>query len=649
MAEAAARPSAHPSESELLRKIVEGVEAETGDSFFRALVRHLAQALDVPYAFVSELTRGGTYFRSLALWARGRLGENFEIPLEGTPCEAVLKGEICFHPNRLQELFPADRGLVDWGVVSYGGVPMLDSSGRVVGHLAFFHTRPLEDEVRALSVMRIFARRTVAEIERQRAERALRDSEQRLACILDTANDAVLSFDSEGRLQLFNRAAERIFRRSAEAVLGTPVFRFTTDEARASLEASLRQLDGDPASQAFTGEAEGLLARRADGTLFPFEASVSRSEAAGRPLYTVILRDIEERKRRAQEHARLLRQNEYLREEIASVHNFEEIVGQSPAWRRVLDDVALVAGTDATVLITGETGTGKELVARAVHANSRRSGRPLVKVNCASLPPGLVESELFGHEKGAFTGATERRIGRFELAHGGTLFLDEIGELPADVQSKLLRALQERELERVGGSRTIRVDVRVIAATNRDLPQALEEGRFRSDLYYRLNVFPLTLPPLRERAEDVALLAHYFVNQHAPRIGRRVSGLAPAALERLLAYPWPGNVRELENVIERALILGRSAELDVPPELLGLPIAPPSPPAPRTPPAARTAASAAATLEEVERAHIVATLQGTGWRIEGPHGAARLLGLHPSTLRSRMEKLGVRRAGAAPS
>jgi transcriptional regulator with GAF, ATPase, and Fis domain len=318
----------------------------------------------------------------------------------------------------------------------------------------------------------------------------------------------------------------------------------------------------------------------------------------------------------------------------------------------VLEKVRLVAETDTSVLILGETGTGKELIARALHSASRRKNRPLIKVNCAALPSGLIESELFGHEKGAFTGASERRVGRFELADGGTIFLDEIGEVPSDVQVKLLRVLQEREIERVGGNKTIGVDVRVVAATNRDLKRAVAAGKFRQDLFYRLNVFPIDLPPLRERPEDIRLLVHYFVGRYATKIGRRISRVSEALLERLLAYAWPGNVRELENVIERAVILSKGPELEVISEL----------PAASAPPAEAGELPAKPSLEQpttlspsdlklrhVERDHILTTLKRSGWRIEGPTGAAHLLGLNPSTLRSRMKKLGIERSREALS
>jgi DNA-binding NtrC family response regulator len=330
-----------------------------------------------------------------------------------------------------------------------------------------------------------------------------------------------------------------------------------------------------------------------------------------------------------------------LEDEIRSGHDFREIIGQAPALRRMLDQLALVAATDSTVLVLGETGTGKELIARAIHDRSPRRERPLVKLNCAALPRELVESELFGHEKGAFTGATQQRRGRFELADGGTLFLDEVGELPPEAQAKLLRVLQEQEFERVGGTRTLRTDVRLIAATNRDLGRRAEAGEFRPDLYFRLNVFPVTVPPLRERREDVPLLVAHFLAKAARKLGRQFAGVTPAFIDRAAAYDWPGNVRELENLVERAAILSRGPLLDAL-EPFGTGAAPAVTRAPAVAAGASPGAPAG-TLEDVERAHIEGVLGATRWVIEGPHGAAALLGLNPSTLRGRLRKLGLRK------
>jgi formate hydrogenlyase transcriptional activator len=343
--------------------------------------------------------------------------------------------------------------------------------------------------------------------------------------------------------------------------------------------------------------------------------------------------------------ARLEKENVYLQEEIRTVHNFEEIVGNSPKLLDLLRRVDQVAPTDSSVLIFGETGTGKELIARAIHDRSRRKDRPLVKVNCSAISAGLVESELFGHVKGAFTGAFERRIGRFELADGGTIFLDEVGELPLETQVKLLRVLQEREFEPVGSNRSVRVDVRIIAATNRNLLESISAGRFRSDLYYRLNVFPLEVPPLRERRSDIPQLAMFFLYRYARNLGKKMEGISAAATERLESYSWPGNVRELQNVIERALILSKGPILELENDLITVSVSETRLHEAQSEPAQVTGSSSALkTLQEVERAHICAVLQQTHGIIEGANGAAKTLGIHPNTLRHRMEKLGIKRS-----
>jgi formate hydrogenlyase transcriptional activator len=354
---------------------------------------------------------------------------------------------------------------------------------------------------------------------------------------------------------------------------------------------------------------------------------------------------------------RLRHENVYLQEEIRREHNFVEMVGSSPALLAVLAKVERVARTDSTVLIVGETGTGKELIARAIHDRSARHERPLVKVNCSAISAGLVESELFGHVKGAFTGALDRRVGRFELADGGTIFLDEVGDLPTETQVKLLRVLQEREFEPVGSNRTVQVDVRVIAATNRDLEEAIRTGRLRADLFYRLSVFPLTVPPLRERRSDIPQLVAFFLARLSAKFGKKVDSVSRETMERLLAYPWPGNIRELQNVIERAMVLAQGSVLEIDRDVRA--VLPPAVAGPGESGAAVESAGGpdaaprdlaslgpgglSGALEDMERTHILAALGRCHGVIDGPKGAARILKLHPNTLRSRIEKLGIRR------
>jgi len=461
---------------------------------------------------------------------------------------------------------------------------------------------------------------------------ALRESQERLTAIIDAAIDAIISIDADLEVTLFNAAAEKIFRCEADDARGASIEPLLTPAFRALIQQYIdTHAEAEGAASGTNGRyvaaPEGLSARRTDGTTFPVEATLCPVPLSDGLQYLIILRDIDELKQAEEELTQLKSEQDYLREELKSEYNFEEIVGRSPAIQTVFDAIDQVAGTETTVLVAGETGTGKELVARALHNRSQRSDSVLVKVNCAALSSDLIESELFGHEKGAFTGATQQREGRFELADGGTLFLDEIGELPLDTQAKLLRALQEQEFERVGGSRTIHVDTRIIAATNRDLEQDVEQGTFRSDLYYRLNIFPIQLPPLRERREDIPLLANHFCEKFSGRMGKEVTGVSPNAMAVLERYDWPGNVRELANIVERAVIL--TDDRLVRAEHLAITNG------------HGPADASFATLEEAQRQHIIQALEQTGGVVGGAEGAAALLDVKRTTLLSRMDRLDI--------
>jgi len=792
---------------QLIRAITEGTAAVTGDDFFRSLVRHLATALQLRYAFVAECLPNERA-RSLAFWQNGKLGENFEYDLIGTPCLNVVEGRACFHPHRLQQLFPKDADLVALQAESYHGVPVLDSTRRVIGHLVVMDDQPMGEDPLRLSVLEMFAARAGAELERVRAYEDVHHLNVELGALLDinraigrhlnrdelfgalavclktllptdrfgielpiegdklqghilspspagaeptqatvlpasgTACNWVLqnrewfvaasrdelrerfpvTFDvmsrdgmeslcamplvngEHSRAALFFMAAtkgayghlrqelleqvagavavaldnclahEELRRQGSQALAESEErFRDLFEEApiayvhecldtrfiRAN-RAAMRSLGIKPEEIAGTygksfipdtpdaqrrlREALESIGRGTDTSGVVLEL---RRKDNGKPLwiqwwskpdpsgtYTrTMFVDITDRVLMEQEKARLEAQNTYLQEEIQTEYNFEEVIGTAPAIKKVFKAIEKVAGTDATVLVTGETGTGKELIARAIHNLSRRKDRVLVKVNCAAIPAGLIESELFGHEKGAFTGALSRKIGRFELADGATIFLDEVGDLPIELQAKLLRVLQEGEFERLGNPRTMKVDVRVIAATNRDLGKAVQTGGFRSDLYYRLNVFPIELPPLRERREDIRLLVEYFVQKHAARIGKKIEAIPQKSLDALQAYSWPGNVRELENVIERAVILSHGSQLELSEWMLKS--------------AETLSSSGPQSLEELERSHILTVLHFTNWRVSGEKGAANLLGLKPTTLEARMKKLGIARPSSS--
>ena len=469
-------------------------------------------------------------------------------------------------------------------------------------------------------------------------------SEQRFRDLFDEAPIAYVNEGLDSKFIRANRTAMKILGITPEDVPHTYGKSFVPDtpEAQARLRAAFESV-----GHGIDTSGVVLELRRKDNGQPVWIEWWSRPSPDGTHTRTMFI-DISERVLMEQEKTRLEAQNSYLQEEIRSAHNFGEIVGNAPALLELLRQVEQVSSTESTVLVLGETGTGKELIARAIHERSPRRNRPLVKVNCGAISAGLVESELFGHVRGAFTGAIANRDGRFKLANGGTLFLDEVGELPLETQVKLLRVLQEQEFEPLGSSATLKVDVRVVAATNRDLAELVREGRFRADLFYRLNVVPLRVPALRERKADIPLLAMFFVQKLASKIGKQIARIGDETLAKLVGYAWPGNIRELQNVIERAVILSPSRTLVLSEELRASSALAEAPePRERAPKpgdaGAEPAAESSSSLQEAGRRHIQAVLVSTNWLIEGERGAAKLLGMSPSTLRSRMQRLGIKR------
>jgi formate hydrogenlyase transcriptional activator len=464
--------------------------------------------------------------------------------------------------------------------------------------------------------------------DRKKAQESIRRSEQLFRALFEFSPDAIVASDEEGKITEVNARVESCFGYKREELLGQAIDILVPERFRRA-HITHREEYGSQARVRPMGAGLDLYGRRKDGSEFPADVMLGPVETAKGHVVVSVIRDLSEKREAEEALRRSEQERRYLEEELSTESKFEEIIGESVGLKRVLKHVETVAATDVTVLILGETGTGKDVIARAIHYLSPRSERTLVKLNCAAIPTGLLESELFGHEKGAFTGAIDRKIGRLELAHKGTLFLDEIGDLPLELQPKILRALQEKEFERVGGTQTIPVNARLVAATNRDLAQMVADRTFRSDLYYRLRVFPIMLPPLRERREDIPLLVRYFVDKHARRLYRKIETIDPATMRALTRWDWPGNIRELENFIERAVILTKGpvlraplAELKMPEEIISV---------------------QDATLESNEREHILRVLRETKGRISGPHGAAVRLGLIRTTLNSKLKKLGIKR------
>ena len=554
--------------------------------------------------------------------------------------QQALAGETVIISNPADLPPEADRdreSLRQYGTKSDVVVPLSIGEGPVFGILTFAVMR----EERRWPETVVMGFKLIAQVfanalARRQAEMALRESEARLSMATNAAGAGLWIMEPDtGHVWVTPRTRELFLFTPDQEVAYRSFFQIIHPDDRGRVHQTVQQAlrSGEALHCDFRitlpdGESRWICARGQRHL-----RSTDQSECLLGVSFDITERvQMEERLKQQIEaikalQERLESENIYLKEEIKLLGDHKNIVGQSLAMKRVLSQAEQVAGTDSTVLLLGETGTGKELLARAIHSLSSRKDRPLVTVNCAALPPTLIESELFGRDKGAYTGALTKMIGRFEIADGSTLFLDEIGELPFDLQSKLLRVLEEGRFERLGSSKSLHVDVRIIAATNRDLAQEVKDGKFRQDLYYRLNVFPIVIPPLRERPEDIPLLVRAAIKEFQKRMGKEIESIPKKTMRALQSYSWPGNVRELRNMIEHAMILSKGKTLEV-----------------HVPAQASSATEVAGSLEDLERGHIAAVLEKTGWRIAGPDGAAEVLGLKRTTLQARMKKLGIKRS-----
>ena len=583
--------------------------------------------MDVAGVWVTEYLSKRKVLRSVAFWMNGQYVEDYEYNIEGTPCEVVIEERRLVHyPDRIIELFPNDPDLTALNAVSYAGVPFFRSDGTVLGHFSALDTKSIDLQPDLEAVFRIFADRAAAELNRLCVESAIRESELRFSGLFESAMDSIIEMDGQFRIQRANSSAASLFGLPADELINSKLTALLTPASAQKLANVAFALE--PQNRQFAWVSGGLDAARSDGTTLAAEASVSRFDLPGGCRYSLILRNVQDQIAAENRLRELELETAYLLTEIAEHQNGGEIIGNSQPIRAVVNAVHQVAPTPATVLISGETGTGKELVARAIHQVSDRSARPFVRINCGAIPAALCESEFFGHERGAFTSAVSQKKGLLEVAEGGTVFLDEVAELPPTLQAKLLRVLQEREFVRLGGTSSIKLNVRFIAATNKDLQKAVTDEKFRLDLFYRLNVVYITMPALREHPEDIPLLTDHFVSRYSARSNRKVRGLSPAARACLAQYDWPGNIRELENAVERAIVIGNSDVIlheDLPEAL-----------ADRALPISECGANFHDAVRGAKKQLIVTALEQSQGSFTQ---AAKLLGLHPNYLHRLVSNL----------
>ena len=627
-------------ENSAIRAIFEGTSSATGADFFAALVKNLSTILETRGAWITEYNEETRFLHAKSFWYNDRWIKDFGYKIDGTPCQDVIeKSQFVHIKENVRELFPEAPNF-GIKVVSYMGAPLLNINGNTLGLLGVIDDKPMPEKPNNESIFHIFAARAAAELQRLNAEKEIEEKEKKLRRLVNSAMDGIIELDHNFVVRMMNPAAEKLFHCELSNAVGNNFLNLLSEQGERIFKNSVSGLLKLPEGEKYIWITDSLNIRCKNGMEFPSEATISQYEINDNVFYTVILRNINDKLEAEKKIYNLELEAEYLKEEIKILNDFDEIIGQSRPVMNLLHEVNLVAKTDSTVLISGETGTGKELIARAVHSASKRKNKQLIKVNCSAIPSSLIESEFFGHVSGAFTGATKTRTGRFQFADGGTIFLDEIGDLQLDLQSKLLRVLQEGEFEPVGSSETKKVNVRIIAATNRNLNEDVKSGKFRQDLYYRLNVYPIFVPPLRERSNDIIKLANEFILRYSRKLGKDAPRLTQESVKRLISYSWPGNVRELQNIIERAVIISKNGKI-----ILDNII-----------PDVNVPGSEEAKVHEneekilsqeellkLEIENILRALNTTNWKISGENGAAKLLGLPPTTLNSRLKALGIKK------
>ena len=619
-----------------LKQIIESTSSYTGKEFFRALVKNLSEILDVHGVWVTEFWPKQNKLNALAFYLNEKQVEEYTYNVTDTPCEPVLNShDICHIPKNVIDLFPKNLDLKPLGAVSYMGISLRDTDDNTIGHLALLDNKPMPEIPEVFAIFKIFALRAAAELRREIAQRKIAESESKLYRLVNGTSDAIIEFNVEFKITQANEAAINLFNLKNDEFANKELRELLNAKSYLKLQSIIPQHTILSNKYDSLHINEPLVCLNNKGESFPTEVNLSRYLFKDEMFYVLYIKNIKEKISDKNKIEALKVETIMLKEKV-DTHQFNYIIGNSQPIEKCLELVNQVGHTDANVLIQGETGTGKELFAKAVHDASTRKDKNMITLNCAALPSEIIESELFGHVKGAFTGAVTTREGRFSLADHSTLFLDEIGELPLALQAKLLRVIQEGTFEPVGSSVTKSVDVRIIAATHRDLKELINKEKFREDLYYRLNVFPIHIPALRQRGKDIEILANAFFEKLTKNKTITVLPFSKLDINKLKAYHWPGNVRELQNIVERSIITNINGNLN----LEGiLPIATNQ----------EIKAENQATIltfeemRQIEKENIIRALNLTNWKISGEDGAAALLKIPRTTLTSRINKFSIKR------
>jgi PAS domain S-box-containing protein len=617
-----------------LKKIFEGTSEYTGKKYFRSLVKNLAEVLEVHGVWITEYLEKENRLNSLAFWLDGKFVEKYEYDVKGTPCEPVLDSkDVCHVPENVIELYPDDPDLPPMDAVSYMGIALRDTNGNIMGHLAMLDQKPMQEIPEVFVIFRLFGARARAELRRIRYEKRLEESESKIRRLINGTMDAIIELDSELRITQANEAAYTVFKEKDGNFIGKNIRNYIRKEDYNKILEVISGFNIKGKNMKAVWIEGYLGCMKTTGDTFFADATMSCYRFNENLFFALFVRDVNDRIEKEEKIKSLEIEKDLLKEKV-NADLMGDLIGESESIKNTLIQVEQVASTESTVLIMGETGTGKELIAREIYRRSTRKHKPFITLNCAALPSELIESELFGHVKGAFTGATVDREGRFLLADMGTIFLDEIGELPLALQAKLLRVIQEGEFEPVGSSVTRKVNVRIIAATHKNLIKEVENNNFREDLYYRLNVFPIQVPPLRERGNDIILLAEAFIKKYAVRHGKKEMLLEEIDRQQLLRYTWPGNVRELQNIIERSVIIGNE-------DMFGMTTGNSRKLADSSVRSVAEKILSSRELQEIEIKNLKRALDKTNGKIFGKNGAARLVGIPPTTFCSKIKKYGI--------